>query len=65
MTTFIQNLIAGAVAGLLAAIIVDLNAYKHAVEAGLGYSFDWRLALGRWVTGIISGALAGLGISYS
>jgi hypothetical protein len=58
-----QNVLAGAVAGFLAALIVDLNAWKHAIEQGLGFEFDWKLALVRWVTGIISGALAGLGIS--
>lgn len=52
-------IIAGAVSGLVSAILVDVHAWSKADPA---LPFDWGLAVKRWVGGAVSGALAGLGL---
>ena len=52
-----KNVIGGAVSGFLAAVLVDVDAWRKSSGA-----FDWGLALKRWVSGAIAGALAGAGI---
>ena len=54
-----KQILAGAVSGFVAAFLVDWNAFT---KSNPGEAFDWKLAFGRWVTGAISGAMAGLGM---
>jgi len=58
MNELTKKIIAGALSGVLAAIVVDV----HAWSKGEG-SFDWGLALKRWVAGGVSGAAAAAGLS--
>lgn len=64
MNPFIQKLLTGALAGFMAAILVDIHAWQN---DGFAFSwakqFDWSLALKRWATGLITGAFAAVGIS--
>lgn len=53
----VKKLSAGAVAGVLAAVVVDLHAWAQSSEG-----FDWGLAVKRWAAGAVSGALAALGL---
>lgn len=53
----IRKLIAGAASGLLAAVVVDVQAWSRS-----GGAFDWGLAFKRWVSGAVSGAVAAMGI---
>jgi hypothetical protein len=55
----IRLIIAGAVSGLVSAILVDVHAWSKSDPA---LAFDWGLAVKRWVGGAVSGALAGLGL---
>ncbi len=48
---------AGALGGLVAAIVVDLHAWTRTPGA-----FDWSLAGRRWVAGAMAGVLAALGL---
>lgn len=48
----------GAVSGFLAAFVVDIQAWMKATG-----KFDWGVAIKRWISGAISGALAALGIA--
>ena len=57
MNELTKKLVAGALSGLLAAVVVDVNAWSKASGA-----FDWGLALKRWVAGAVSGATAALGV---
>ena len=57
----LKLIIVGAVSGFLSALIVDLNAFSKAP----GATFNWNLAVGRWVSGAAAGALAGLGGSQA
>ena len=50
-------LLAGAVSGFVSAFLVDL----HAWSTGQG-GFNWQKALGRWVAGAVSGAMAAAGV---
>lgn len=54
-----KKLISGAVSGFVAAFLVDWNAFMRSEPSA---KFDWGLAFKRWVTGAVSGALAGLGM---
>lgn len=53
-----ERVAAGAVSGLLAAVWVDVDAWK---KAPLAEPFDWKLAIRRWVAGAFAGALAAAG----
>ncbi|HRJ96857.1 MAG TPA: hypothetical protein PLL78_09235 [Fimbriimonadaceae bacterium] len=58
-----QRLIIGAVSGLLSAILVDLNAWaRTSDDFGLPDAFSWALAVKRWIAGLVSGAVAALGV---
>ncbi len=52
----IKKIIAGAVSGFVAAVVVDINAWSKSDKP-----YDWGLAFKRWVSGAVSGAVAGLG----
>lgn len=49
-----KMIIAGAVAGLLTAIGVDVDAWAKSEGP-----FEWKLAVKRWVAGLVAGAAAG------
>lgn len=51
-----------ALAGLIAAIGTDIDAWVKAREKDKTARFDWALAFGRAVKGAIYGALPGMGI---
>ena len=53
----IKKIIAGAIAGAAAAIVVDINAWSKSNDA-----FNWALAVKRWVAGAVTGATAAFGI---
>lgn len=54
----LKKIVAGAVAGAVGALVVDINAWSKFK----GEKFDWALAIKRWVAGAVSGATAALGI---
>lgn len=49
--------IAGAVSGFVAALVVDVNAWARSKKP-----FDWGLAVKRWLAGAVSGAAASAGV---
>jgi len=51
----LKAMIAGAVGGFLAAVVVDVNAWSKSKDP-----FDWGLALKRWLAGLLAGAIGGL-----
>lgn len=55
-----QKVIAGAITGLLGAIVTDMDAYR---KNPTGAPFDLNLALVRWITGAFIGAAGAAGIS--
>jgi len=59
MNTLLKKVIAGAIGGLLGAVMVDLDAWRKSGSL----DFDFKLALKRWIAGTISGGLSGLGMS--
>lgn len=59
MKPIAKHIIGGAVAGLITAIGVDVDAWSKSSS----FSFDIKLALKRWIAGTVSGALAGAGIA--
>lgn len=52
-----KRLIAGALSGFVAAVLVDIHAWSSAGDV----AFDWTKALKRWVAGAVSGALTAIG----
>ncbi len=52
-----KKLIAGAVSGAVAALVVDITAWAKSSEP-----FDWGLAFKRWVAGAVSGVAAAFGM---
>ena len=57
MNELAKKLIAGAVSGVLAALVVDINAWSKTQEP-----FNWGLAVKRWVSGAITGATGAFGV---
>ncbi len=58
-----QKILNGAVAGILSAVIVDLHAWQNDGFAfSWAKSFEWRVAIIRWLQGAVTGALAGAGL---
>lgn len=58
-----QKVLAGAASGLIAAVAVDLDAWKkwqreHPNEP---FGFDFKVAVKRWLYGAASGAAAAIG----
>lgn len=60
MNTLLEKAISGAVSGFVAAALVDFSAFQR--DPKLIKTFDWKLAIGRWAAGLLSGALAGMGL---
>jgi len=54
-----KKIIAGAVSGFVAALLVDIHAWQ---TSGVS-AFDWKIASQRWIAGAVSGAIAAMGIS--
>jgi hypothetical protein len=52
-----KAVIAGAVSGLIAAILVDVDAWR----TGQG-AFNLKKAIPRWIGGAVAGAIAALGL---
>jgi len=63
MTGLLANkYIAGALAGFIAAALVDFNAFRTWKSVDDAMRYDWKLAGWRWAQGAISGALVAAGI---
>ncbi len=60
MSDGLRRAVVGALAGLLSAAVVDVNAWAKAEG-----KFEWGLALKRWVAGAVTGATAALGVSVT
>lgn len=54
----LTTILAGAISGLLTAVIVDLNAWANSH----GQPFDWRLAVKRWIAGTVTGLGSAFGV---
>lgn len=54
--------VAGALAGLIAAALVDFNAFRTWKSLDDAMAYDWKLASWRWAQGAVSGALVAAGI---
>jgi len=54
----IRTILVSALGGLLSAVIVDLDAWAKSDG-----DFNWKIAVVRWLKGLISGAIAGMGVS--
>lgn len=52
----------GALSGFTAAALVDFNAFRTWRNFHDAYACDWPLAAWRWLQGIITGAVTGLGL---
>ena len=57
----LHKILAGALTGLLAAVAVDLDAFRKSGGATVG--FDVALALKRWLSGALLGALGAAGLA--
>ena len=49
----------GAALGLVGAVMFDLQKWNESV----GFGFDWKIAVKRWIKGAVTGAAAALGVS--
>lgn len=52
-----KKLIAGAISGIIAAVLVDLDAYKNSEGP-----YNWSVAVRRIVIGAVTGALGAVGL---
>lgn len=52
----------GALSGFVAAAYVDWKAFRSWQSFHEAYAYDWPIACWRWLQGIITGAVTGLGI---
>lgn len=57
-----NQILANALSGFLAAVLVDVNAWKADPN---GASFDFRVAIPRWLMGALSGLTVGYGTQVS
>ena len=56
MAPEIKKIVAGALSGALAAVVIDVNAWSKSDAP-----FDLKLAFKRWIAGAISGIVVALG----
>jgi hypothetical protein len=71
MNEFLKRLIVGGLGGFVSAALVDLSAWSRSSgSASLGgdsegevAAFDWGLAVRRWVSGAVSGAMTAGGFT--
>lgn len=52
---------AGALSGLMAAVLVDYHAFSTWKSFNDAKNYNWGVALFRWVQGAVSGALVAIG----
>lgn len=52
----------GAATGFVTAAAVDFAAFRSWKSWNEFVSFDWRIAMFRWLVGIVTGAVAGAGL---
>jgi hypothetical protein len=68
MSEVLKRVLVGALAGFVSAVLVDLNAWSRSVSSepenmdGLA-AFDWSLAVRRWISGAVSGAMTAGGFA--
>ena len=55
---FLNQLIRGAVGGLVGAAVIDINAWSKTNEP-----FDWGLAVKRWLAGAVTGLASSIAMS--
>ncbi len=58
---FQNNLVKGALSGLLAAVVVDIHAFTKWRDYDKFSEFNYKLMLTRWLQGAVMGALGALG----
>lgn len=58
----LKGVLIGAISGLVPAVLVDIHSYKNALEKDSSETFNWKLAIIRWIYGAASGAATGAGI---
>ena len=56
-----KAIIAGAVAGFVSALVVDLNAWSKHKSKNEDDKFSWNLAVKRWMAGGATGAATAAG----
>jgi len=63
MTQYLANkYVAGALAGLIAAAVVDINAFRTWKSVNEALDYDWGIALWRWGQGALSGLIMAAGL---
>lgn len=62
MKLLANKYIAGALAGLVAAALVDFNAFRTWKSIDEATNYAWKVAFWRWFQGALSGALMAAGI---
>lgn len=55
----------GAFSGFLAAAAVDFQAFRNWKSFDEFSTYSWSIAVQRWATGVITGAIAGAGIGFA
>lgn len=65
MTLLANKYVAGALAGFIAAAVVDINAFRTWKSVDEALAYNWRVASWRWLQGAISGVLMAAGIAAS
>lgn len=58
-----NRIVAGAVAGAVAAAVVDFRAFQSWKSAQEALTYDWGVAAWRWLQGAVSGAVAAAGVN--
>jgi hypothetical protein len=61
-TDYVHKAVNGAIAGLFAAVVVDVHAFMRWQRWQEAIAYDWRTAALRWTQGVVVGALTGLGL---
>jgi hypothetical protein len=59
MNELLVKALKGAALGFISALLFDLQKWNEAV----GTSFDWKIAIVRWVKGAATGAAGAVGLS--
>lgn len=55
----------GAIGGLLAAMVIDWEAFKSWNDYNDGFKYDWRKATFRWLKGTLLGLAPGAALALS
>jgi hypothetical protein len=59
---YVRKAVNGALAGLVAAALVDVHAFMRWQRLQEAATYDWKTAALRWMQGMVGGALTGLGL---